>query len=356
MSSKLILTATSQKKSLVFIGQNLEKEIREFIEKTKPTKTVFVTDDILIKYLNKYIKLKGGKNFILKPGEKEKNLNNLRNLIDFFYEHNLDKKSLVIGFGGGVITDLVGFAGSIYNRGIPVAFIPTTLLAQVDASIGGKNTINYNQTKNIIGNIYQPQAVFIDIKHLQSLPNRQFNSGLAEIIKYGIGFDKDLFNLLIKFNEIKEKELIDLIARSVQIKINIVEKDQDETQGSRKLLNFGHTLGHALESQNLNLTHGEAVAIGLHFSCFVAKQLENITLEDLKIITDLLKRHNLPIFAEFEAEQVIKKMAFDKKKSGDTIDFITLKNIGTTYIHKINIGKLKKYLYQFKKTTTLSRP
>lgn len=337
---KQIILKTSQKTNTrIIIGHNLQAEIKKFLKAGDFSKIVFITNNRLKPRLKKYLSVKDSDIFALKPGETEKNLRNLERILQFLFRKNVDKKSLIVGVGGGVISDITGFAASIFYRGIPVAFIPTTLLAQVDAAIGGKNTINMNEIKNVIGAVNQPQAIFIDTNWLKTLPKKEFASGMGEIIKYGVGFDKKI---------LFEKNIEKLIKRSVKIKAQIVGKDPLEHAGERKLLNLGHTLGHALEAQKqFNLSHGEAVAIGLNFACFVAYKLKNITLRDTRFIEKILRDNNLPVRINFNPEKTLNKILHDKKRVKNHIDFITIKRIGEAYIHKISLSELKQYLTQF---------
>lgn len=348
----LILKVQTAKQTEIFIANNLNKTFKNYISTRYPSKVVYITDSNLIEKLNNYCSPEKENILVLQPGEKEKNLENLKKIIDFLLEKNIDKKSLIVGFGGGVISDIAGFAASIFYRGIPVVFIPTTLLAQVDASIGGKNTINLNKIKNVLGTFYQPSAIFIDTENLKGLSDREFNSGLGEIIKYGVGFDKSIVEILNFACHLDANSLIKLITKSVTIKKEIVEKDQEEKGRIRKLLNLGHTLGHALEAQeNLQLTHGEGVAIGLSFSAFVAQELGNITQQEYIAIVELLDKYKLPTNINFDIKKTIEKIKFDKKKTGVEIEFITLKKIGEAYIYQFSLKEIEEFLYKFSRAT-----
>lgn len=347
----LILKTQLETQTDIYIGQNLGHNLALYIKKLDPSKVLYITDENIFKNLQKYLPIEEPDVFVLKSGEKEKNITNLIKIVQFFMSKKIDRDSLIIAYGGGVISDITGFAASTFYRGIPVIFIPTTLLAQIDAAIGGKNTINFNEIKNILGTFYQPKAIFIDTKNLNGLSKREFNSGMAEIIKYGIGFDKKIIDLLENNNSLNGQSLIEIIKRSVAIKKDIVEKDQDETKNLRKLLNLGHTLGHALEAQTkLNLTHGEGVALGLCFSAFIAKELGNITQKKYTKLVELLNKYKLPTNVEIDLNETIKKIKFDKKKSGTKIEFITLKTIGEAYIQRLTLKELENFLYKFSHT------
>ena len=232
--------------------------------------------------------------------------------------------------GGGMIADMSAFAASTYMRGIDFYNIPTTLLSQVDSSIGGKTAIDFMNVKNIIGTFTQPRGVLIDIDTLKTLPKREFNSGLVEAIKIATTFDKDFFNYIKTCDDIKEN-IEKIITRSLELKKMVVENDEKE-KGLRKVLNFGHTIGHAIEEEeNYKLLHGECVGIGmLYFSDGNVK----------KEIEDILKKYNLPLTCNFNKEKVIELIKHDKKSSGDTISTIHVNKIGTYEIIDMGINEI----------------
>lgn len=343
-----VLKTNSTSESNITIGNSLQSEFQSLLRKIKPTKTVFITDETMMNSLRTFCSPDKKTVFALKSGESEKNFDNLKRIIQFFFEQQIDKKSLVVAFGGGVITDITGFAASIFYRGVPTLYIPTTLLAQVDAAIGGKNTINFSETKNVLGTISQPRHILIDIGLLKSLPKRQINSGMAEIIKYGIGFDALLFSYIESIKKIGAKALLHLVKRSGEIKVGVVAKDQDESRGERKLLNLGHTLGHAIEAQkNQRLTHGEAISIGIMFAAFISEDLGHISKKDLEKIRKILEKFSLPTRTYFDVKIALENILHDKKKTGETIDFIAIKKIGQSYIQRLTLDELSAYLNQF---------
>lgn len=347
MRQKILLETSSLSQSTITIGNNQRGEFHYLLRKIKPTKTVFIIDETMEKSLHEYCYPEKNSIFTLRSGESEKNFDNLKRIIQFFFEQQIDKKSLVVAFGGGVITDITGFAASIFYRGVPTLYIPTTLLAQVDAAIGGKNTINFSNTKNVLGTIFQPQHILIDIGLLKSLSKRQMNSGMAEIIKYGIGFDAELFSYIESIKKLDTKTLLHLVKRSVEIKVGVVSKDQDESRGERKLLNLGHTLGHAVEAQkNQELTHGEGVSIGIVFAAFISENLGYISKRDFEKIRKNLEKFSLPTRTYFDVKLALENILHDKKKTGDSIDFIALKRIGQSYIQTLTLDELSAYLNQ----------
>lgn len=344
----IILKTKPETITEIIIDSALKETLSAYFAKNNYDKIICITDETTAHFAKQYLSVKHEDMFVLKPGEQEKNFDNLQKILQFFFEKNIDKHSLVVGIGGGMITDITGFAASIYYRGIPVVFIPTSLLAQVDASIGGKNTVNMNAVKNVLGTIYQPKAIFVDVDFLHTLPPRQFATGMAEIIRYAVGFDTNLLEKLEKNTAQDATFLIDIIAASIHIKTSIVEKDPDESKGLRSLINLGHTLGHALESQtDFHLTHGEAVAIGIHFAAFISHKLNNISSDDVNRITNVLKKYNLPTFVKFDPDKTLEKMRYDKKKTGDEIQYVVLKKIGEACTIPLSFVKLKEYLTEF---------
>ncbi|MTI19497.1 3-dehydroquinate synthase, partial [Fulvivirga sp. RKSG066] len=234
--------------------------------------------------------LKEAKIIAIKSGEKNKTLDTCSDIWEKMTEYGLDRKSLMINLGGGVIGDMGGFGASTYKRGIDFINIPTTLLSQVDASVGGKLGIDFKGFKNHIGLFKDPKMVLVDSKFLNTLPKRELRSGFAEIIKHSIIADKNQWNK-IKVHAFDELDFEKLIQQSVAIKVKVVEEDPEEA-GLRKILNFGHTIGHAIESFYLEtpsqLLHGEAIAIGMICEAYVAEQKNMLTSVELKEITDYI--------------------------------------------------------------------
>lgn len=253
-------------------------------------------------------------------GEQYKSLDTLNSIFSALLEHNFARDCILIALGGGVIGDLVGFAAACYQRGVEFIQIPTTLLSQVDSSVGGKTAVNHPLGKNMIGAFYQPQSVIIDINCLNTLPQREFSAGLAEVIKYGIIFDADFFTWLEShINELMNLEPDSLkyaIRRCCELKADVVERDEKE-QGDRALLNLGHTFGHAIEAQMGygNWLHGEAVSVGMLMACETALRLGCMTNEQLSRIKSLLQKANLPVSApvEMPVETYMPHMMRDKK-------------------------------------------
>ncbi len=283
-------------------------------------------------------------------GENYKTLATVEKILDECFSHKLDRKSLLIAFGGGVIGDMTGFAASIYQRGIGFVQIPTTLLSQVDASVGGKTGVNNDYGKNLIGSFYQPEAVYIDTAFLQTLPKREFAAGVAEIVKMAVMFDKAFFNFLQQADLSDESALKEAIRRSVELKAEVVNQDEKEA-GIRAVLNYGHTFGHVIENETRYETylHGEAVAIGIVMANALAVKLGLMRPEEAEAVKALLQRYDLPTSYEVrDAEAFYEHFYLDKKSANDTITFILPVGIGNHTIRKdIDAETVKEVLRGF---------
>jgi len=263
-------------------------------------------------------------------GEKYKNLATIEQILDELFTHKLDRKSLLIAFGGGVIGDMTGFTASLYQRGIDFIQIPTTLLSQVDASVGGKTGVNNKFGKNLIGAFYQPKAVYIDTDFLETLPSREFAAGIAEIIKMAVMFDRDYFEYLESVDFSDKSSLEKVIQRSVELKAWVVNQDEKEA-GIRAVLNYGHTFAHVVENETgyNQYLHGEAVAIGMVMANRLAVALDLMSLEEEERVKALLMKHNLPVsYTIEESEAFYNKFFLDKKSANDKIKFILPHGLG----------------------------
>jgi 3-dehydroquinate synthase len=267
-------------------------------------------------------------------GEEFKNSTTLNRVYDELLASGVDRSSFVIALGGGVVGDVAGYAAATWMRGIPFVQVPTTLLAQVDSSVGGKTGIDHPKGKNLIGAFYQPRLVLIDVDTLATLDQRQFRAGLAEVIKYGVAIDLPFFefveahcdNLLLMEPDL----LIKIIHRSCQLKAQVVELDEKEA-GLRAVLNYGHTLGHAFESLSgyRGLVHGEAVAIGMVLAAKVSAAEGLCSRDDVSRLSSLITRCGLPVeHPFFDRQQLLHAVAADKKSKGGSISFICNKGIG----------------------------
>ncbi len=289
-------------------------------------------------------KFKNWNTIVLKPGEEYKVQLTADTIIDQLIKLKADRKTVLIGVGGGVITDLTGYVASIFMRGISFGFVPTTVLAMVDASIGGKNGVDVGVYKNLVGTICQPQFILHDYNLLSSLPAGEWRNGFAEIIKHACIKDASMFREL-KVNSIevyqkKKKSFAELVRRNAILKIKVIQRDEFE-QGERKLLNFGHTLGHALENQ-YELSHGQAISIGMTYAAKISEQLAGFKQADSVI--DLLEKYELPTFAAFDKRKVLEVLKMDKKREKSEISFILLERIGKGTIKQLPLNQLEKII------------
>ena len=272
-------------------------------------------------------------------GEKQKNLSTVNNIYSYLIEQHFDRKDILLALGGGVVGDITGFAAATYLRGIDYIQIPTTLLSQVDSSIGGKTGVDYEQYKNMVGAFKMPKLVYINVHTLSTLDDRQFYNGFAEAMKHGLIKDAMYYEwLLSNMYEICEREpetLEELVYRSCQIKKAVVEKDPLE-QADRALLNFGHTIGHAIERyKNFNLLHGECIALGCVAAAFISWKKQLLSMDEYYEIRDMFVPFNLPIsIEELNIDEVITITKSDKKMEQDTLKFILLKKIGKAVIDR----------------------
>ena len=267
----------------------------------------------------------------IRDGEEYKNEDSLNYILENLFIHKFDRGSILIALGGGVIGDMVGFAASIYQRGIDFIQIPTTLLSQVDASVGGKTGINNRFGKNLIGAFHQPKSVYIQTEFLDSLPKREFNAGVAEIIKMAVMFDKSFYEWL-KNNSLNEKDNLRVaIKRSIELKADVVSKDEKE-KGIRSVLNYGHTFAHVIENETAykRYLHGEAVAIGINMANHLALKLDLLSKSDLDDIKALLLRYELPTRYEIsDVDKFYDAFFLDKKVDNESIKFILPNSIGS---------------------------
>ena len=272
--------------------------------------------------------------FTFPQGEKSKNFDTYKAICEKLLLEGFTRKDMIIALGGGVCGDMAGFAAATYMRGIKFYNIPTTLLSQVDSSIGGKTAIDFGGIKNIIGAFYQPECVIIDPDVLSTLPERQIKNGLAESIKMGVTNDESLFELCGRKDYMNNIEKI--IEKSLLVKKSVVEEDEKET-GLRKVLNFGHTIGHGIESTAglSELYHGECVALGMLFMC------ENCIKGKVK---KALSEVGLPTEYHYDKEKVFEALIHDKKSSGNTITVVKSKKIGEFYFEDVSLESLKEYL------------
>lgn len=280
---------------------------------------------------------------VLPDGESHKDMTSLMKIFDHLMAEHVDRSATVVALGGGVIGDMAGFAAACYQRGIDFVQVPTTLLSQVDSSVGGKTAINHPLGKNMIGAFYQPRAVIIDMLVLRTLPAREVSAGLAEIIKYGCILDADFFSWLeANMSALVVRDSAALayaIERSCQLKAGVVSADERESSGQRALLNFGHTFGHAIEAGMGygSWLHGEAVGCGMAMAALLSSQLGQLDTPSFKRVINLIHQAGLPLTPPgWPAQDYLDWMAHDKKSSGGAIRYILLKGLGQSELKAVD--------------------
>lgn len=318
--------------SFAQIGKLVEKE-----------RCIFITDQHVFDHHKNAFK---GCNLIqIRPGESYKVQYTVDQIVDQLISLGADRKTTLVGVGGGVVTDIVGYVASVYMRGVPFGFVPTSILGMVDASIGGKNGIDVGQFKNMVGTVRQPNFLFYDVSLLKTLPEKEWVNGFAEVIKHAAIKDAKLFRELeknsIAYYRKNKKALTELIRRNVMIKSDVVLKDEYEA-GERKLLNFGHTLGHAVENV-YQLPHGHAISVGIKAACLISEEMTNF--KETARVTGLLQQYGLPIDVPVDFGKVIEIMRMDKKKMRDVMHYVLLEKIGKAVIKPIPMHQLEKLLY-----------
>lgn len=340
---KKVILKTNDRNIPIFIGEKIvnRTNLHKYINHKD---IVIITNSKIAKIhlnnLRKILKKYNVQSYILPDGEKYKNLNSLNKIHNFLISNKYNRDVTIIALGGGVIGDLAAFAADTFLRGVDLIHIPTTLLAQVDSSIGGKSGINHDFGKNLIGSFKHPKAVFVDIEYLKTLPIKEFISGLAEVIKYGV-ISNNIFLKWLNKNTEKilnkdSRSLIKIITTSIKEKVTIVEKDEKESN-IRAYLNFGHTLGHAIESSKnyKGILHGEAISIGMLFASAISVEKSALTIDEFNLIEDTLRNFRLPISIprSIKTTKIIQHMAFDKKNKDGKNNFVLLKSIGSCHIY-----------------------
>lgn len=304
---------------------------------------VLITDDHVFDAHKK--KFRGWNTIVLKPGEEYKVQDTANSIIDQLIAFKADRSTFIVGIGGGVITDLAGYVASVYMRGLRFGFVPTSILAMVDASIGGKNGIDVGVYKNLVGTINQPAFLLYDLDLLKSLPTNEWINGFAEIIKHSCIKDARLFRELEKnklgYYRKDRAALAALIRRNVIIKSDTVQEDEFE-QGDRRLLNFGHTLGHAIENM-YELSHGQAISIGMTAACRISEQITGF--DDTERVMEALSRYGLPTLAEYDKKKAWEILQMDKKKDKGSIRYVLLNKIGKGIVKLIPIQELEQLIY-----------
>lgn len=325
--------------SAILVGESI-KNLNNYI----PDSGVFIiTDENVDKF--------HGKTFpdypvyVIEPGESSKDFPVVAKIYRWLLDEGADRNSFVVGIGGGVVCDIAGFVAATFMRGIPFGFVASSLLAQVDASVGGKNGVNLEGYKNIVGTFSQPDFVICDTAMLSTLPEAEFRNGMAEVIKHALIRDAEKFTYLQTHRHsllnLQPDALNSIVSQSVKIKAAIVQADERE-QGERRLLNFGHTWGHAIEKIS-KIPHGQAVAVGMVFAAGYSVQQGFLQNEEYQKILTMLESYGLPVLAEVDKKQAFEAMLKDKKRERTQMHFVLLESIGKAFVKETDIETLKTF-------------
>lgn len=337
----------------ILIDDNLLDNCGKLIKEVTSADTIaIITDDNVDKYYGKQVALSlksQGYNvckFVFPHGEKQKNYRTLLDIYDFLIENKLTRTDCLVALGGGVVGDITGFAAATYLRGIDFIQIPTSLLAQVDSSVGGKTGIDLECGKNLVGAFKQPKLVLCSISALSTLTDEFFSDGMGEVVKYGMIKSPELFDIISKENIKNNSTLLkEVISKCIGIKRDVVEADEFET-GERKLLNFGHTLGHAIEKAGnfTSITHGKAVGIGMALMSNICVTNGLCDKNAHNKLIDCLIKYDIPVSCEYTINELISYSLTDKKRNGNNISLIICPDIGKSQIIKLNIEDYKKFI------------
>jgi 3-dehydroquinate synthase len=323
--------------STILIGGTLQN-LQEYIDTEE---VVIITDKNVRRFYSKYFP--HGKVIDIGTGEKIKNLDTVQAIYGKLVELEADRSSFIVGIGGGIVCDIAGFVASTYLRGVRFGFVPTTLLSQVDASVGGKNGVNFRGYKNMVGVFNQPEFVICDMNLLKSLPEREIMCGFAEIVKHAAIADASLFSYLEEYYkkalELDTEVIEELVWDSVLIKSSIVNRDEKE-KGDRRKLNFGHTYGHAVE-KSTGIPHGEAVSLGMVVASAISARRGLLSEKDMERIEALLKKLKLPTRLQLDGKGALAALRRDKKRKGNSIHFVLLYGIGNAVVEEIPIEELE---------------
>jgi 3-dehydroquinate synthase len=320
----------------ISVGENLSSALSTL----DPSPILLVDEHVLCEHQDLFSCFQS---ISIPSGERYKNMQTVETIYRELVNLEVDRSSLLVGVGGGLATDVAGYVASTYLRGVSFGFISSTLLGQVDASIGGKNGVNLDGYKNMIGNIRQPSFVWCDLSLLKTLARKEYVSGLAEVIKYGVIWDIHFLDYLKEhMSELLNLDILALehvVTFSAKIKVEVVEKDENESD-LRRILNFGHTIGHAIEREE-KVLHGQAVAIGMVMAAQLSHNLGLLPASDVDLLQNLVKSAGLPYEMDLDSEVIFQNIRKDKKKSGDQIHFVLLDGLGKTLIKPISLSELK---------------
>lgn len=326
--------------SSIYVGESL-KNLETYLPATQ---TIIVTDENIKKYYQK--DFPDVPVITIGTGEGIKTLSTVETILKKLIGYSCDRSSFIVGIGGGIVCDITGFAASTFLRGVNFGFVSTSLLSQVDASVGGKNGVNLSAYKNMVGVFNQPEFVICDIDLLNTLPQNEISNGLAEIVKHALISDAAMFDFIEKNKEkalaLDADTIFQLVATSVKIKSQVVGQDEKESKERRKL-NFGHTIGHAVE-KIARPGHGRAVAMGMVAAAKFSHARHLLQKKDVSRITQLLTDLQLPTGCDYKAEEIIRAARKDKKKMGDDLFFVFLEQIGRARVEKISFAELNEFI------------
>ena len=327
------------------IDYKSDDKLKDFLRGRSESKFLIVTDENVFSLYEERMKniIKGFEYFVftITPGEESKSIENFVKINQFLVENNFNRGDAIIAFGGGVVGDLGGYVAASYLRGIDFVAVPTTLLSMIDSSVGGKNGINFMNLKNQIGSFYFPKYVHIDYSFLETLDERNINNGLAEIFKYSVLKDRELFDYLKSADELDYEKII---YKSLNIKLDFV-RDDERDKGKRQKLNLGHTIGHGIESlSNYQLNHGESIGIGTIYMARAAYKLDLAEDDFYKDLIDAFKNHNLPIFYDFDSDEILEVLKHDKKIKNNKINIIIPTKIGEVVSKRIDFDELREII------------
>ncbi len=341
---KVIEIKTDTKVSRIYIGESIQN-LRSYLPKGK---VVIITDEVVSGiYMNRFSEFPV---IEIGQGEKIKTIDTLEYIFDRFLQYEVDRSTYIVAIGGGIVCDVAGFAASIFMRGLRFGFVSTTLLSQVDASVGGKNGVNFHRYKNMIGVFNQPDYVICDTEMLKTLDRKEFIAGFAEIVKAGVIKNEGLFRYIEnnwqKALALDTDVINHLVYESVLVKSRVVEADERE-KGERRLLNFGHTFAHSFEKLT-DILHGEAVSAGMVVASRLSEKLGYLKNHETERIIQLLKNFGLPVRINLDAKKVLDAIRQDKKREGDDIHIILLRQIGEAFSHRLKLNKLEELVHDMR--------
>lgn len=341
----ITVTIHASKQYDVIIGAGVQKQIGTAISRMRISGVAIISDTNVWPLYGNSIEESLNQSgishchFVFPAGENSKNGETYLKILSFLAENHITRSDAIIALGGGVVGDIAGFAAATYLRGITYIQVPTTLLAMVDSSVGGKTAIDLSVGKNLVGAFHQPKLVLCDTNTLSTLPSHTFLDGCAEVIKYGVLYDPHLFAHLAKEKLDFHREYV--ISRCIELKRDVVAQDEFDT-GARQMLNLGHTFGHSIEANSqFSITHGHAVAIGINMAAKASYHLQLCDEKTSRDIESILQSFHLPVSTDFSAEQLSNTALADKKRTGSTINLVLPRAVGLCVLHNVKVDQLK---------------